>query len=572
MSVDPRGRSHRGHILSLVAPVFVFSLVINLLLFTSPLYMMQVYDRVLASRSESTLVALTVIAAFLLALVGAFELVRSRILVRMGVRYSDRVSPRLFDAVSERELAVPRSGAGQHLRDADAIRDFLSGTGLIAFCDAPWAPVFVVVCWLLHPWLGATALVGALALFGIALASEALTRKPLQEAGKAMGRSMNEAAATLHGAEAIRGLGMQEAVRRRWLEMKDEAVGWQALASDRAGGLLSISKAARHFLQSAVLGVGALLAIRQEISPGVMIAASILMGRALAPVELAVGNWKGFNAARAAHERITRLLEGQGAPSARPAIPAPAGHLTVDGVVVAAPGGFKPTLVGVTFEVKTGESVAIVGPSASGKSSLIRALVGIWPVHSGSLRMDGYTLDQWEPDVLGRHLGYVPQEVDLFAGTVAENIARLGDVDMDAVIEAATLAGLHETIQRLPGGYGTRVGPGGLSLSGGQRQRVALARALYGRPPLLVLDEPNSNLDAAGEEALMKAIRQAKASGQAVVFTTHKPSVLQVADRILVLADGTVRAYGPKESVLPTLMGRRPTPRFENPIAEKKAS
>lgn len=560
--IQSSGTATRLGLRTLVAPVLlpmaVLGLAANLLLFTSPLYMMQVYDRVLSSRSETTLLALSVIVAFLLALLGGFEFFRSRILVRMGLRFNEELSPRLFDAAMRAERKSPRSGSGQFLRDADIVREFMSGPALVILFDAPMAPLFVALAWLLHPWLGVAALGGAIVLFSLAVASEASTRRLVNEGGHKAAVAMAEAGFSLQNAEAVRALGMQAAVRQRWLSGREAMLAAQTSANDRAGTLLSASKFARYLLQSAILGLGAWLAIYQEISPGMMIAASILMGRALAPVEQAVANWKGFLAARAAYSRLTKLLQEDTPEAALPGLPDPRGHLMVDNVTVRPPKASRQTLRDVTFEVCGGECVAVVGPSASGKSTLVRAAAGLWPVESGSLRMDGYTLDQWHPDVLGRHLGYVPQDIDLFPGTVADNIARLGEVDMDAVIKAATAAGLHEAIQRFPDGYGTRVGPGGLPLSGGQRQRIALARALYGQPPLLVLDEPNSNLDAAGEQALMAAIREAKALGQAVLLTTHKPSLLQVADRILVLADGAVHAYGPREQVMPGLMGKRP--------------
>lgn len=551
----------------------VLGLTANLLLFTSPLYMMQVYDRVLTSRSEATLLALSAIVVFLLAMLGAFEFLRSRILVRMGLRLNEELSARLFDAAMRAEMRSPRSGANQSLRDADLIREFVSGPALVILFDAPMAPLFVALAWLLHPWLGMAALGGAVVLFTLAVASEVSTRKLVADGNQKAMLTMAEAGFSLQNAEAVRALGMQAAVRQRWLSGREAMLAAQTKASDRAGTILSASKFARYLLQSAILGLGAWLAIHREISPGMMIAASILMGRALAPVEQAVGNWKSFLSARAAYSRLSKLLNDDVPESCLPGIPEPKGHLTVDRVTVQPPRASRPTLRDITFEVKGGECVAVVGPSASGKSTLVRAVTGLWPVASGSLRMDGYTLDQWQPDVFGRHLGYVPQDIDLFPGTIADNIARLGEVDMEAVIEAATAAGLHEIIQRFPDGYGTKVGPGGLSLSGGQRQRIALARALYGQPPLLVLDEPNSNLDAAGEQALMAAIRQAKDLGQAIVLTTHKPSLLQVADSILVLADGAVQTYGPKEQVLPFLMGKRPpSPPSDGDNARRLAS
>lgn len=557
----------RSSLSAVLFPTSVFSFVINLLLFVSPLYMMQVYDRVLQSRSGTTLVALTVITVFLLAVYAGFEFVRSRILVRAGIRFDEMIGKPLFDAVADHELVRPRTGAAQFLRDSDIVREFITGTGIIAFCDAPWMPLFIALCWMLHPLLGLTATIGAVSIFGLALINEQVTRSLAGEAAKVANESMNEASGALRNAEAVRALGMREAMRSRWSGGREAMIAKQAQASDRAGMVIAASKFIRTMLQTAVLGVGAWLAINQKISPGSMMAASILMGRALSPVEMAVGNWKAFLAARASYARLTALFEAAPVALTRPALPEPKGHLTVDGITVIPPGATKPTLRNVTFEVGPGDVVAVGGPSAAGKSTLIRSLVGLWPPAGGSLRMDGYTLDQWDSDVLGRHLGYVPQEVDLFSGTVAENIARLGETDMDKVIEAAISAGLHEGIQRLPEGYGTKVGPGGTPLSGGQRQRIALARALYGRPPLIVMDEPNSNLDAAGEEALVSAVLEAKARGAGVVFTTHKPSILRIADRILVLADGAVQTYGPRDQFMASQVGRKPGPMTVVPAA-----
>jgi len=550
--------------------VLVFSSFINLLLFASPLYMMQIYDRVLSSRSEITLLSLSIILVFVLLLSAAIDLMRSRILVRAGIRFTERISERLFDVVSEQERRNPRSGSVQHLRDADTVREFATGSGILAFCDAPWAPLFIVLCWFLHPFLGITALCGGIILFGLAVAGELATRSLVVEASSASMVSANEASASLRNAETVRALGMLGAMRERWLKLRDDVVSKQAIASDRAGTILAFSKFFRQFLQSAVLGIGAWLAIEQEISPGVMIAASILVGRALAPIEQAVANWKSFLAAREAYSRLKTLFESVGEVPRRPLLPDPKGHLTADNMTIIPPGSDKPTLTDVTFEVKPGEAVAVVGPSASGKSTLVRAVLGLWSAASGSIRMDGYTLDQWDPDILGRCLGYVPQDLELFSGTVAENIARLRDFDMEAVIAAATSAGLHDLIQRFPDGYNTKVGLGGLPLSGGQRQRIALARALYGRPALLVLDEANSNLDTAGEISLMTAIREAKENDAAVIFTTHKPNILQVADRILILSEGRVQLYGPRDKVLPVLMGRRSQPLSGNESGTEK--
>lgn len=503
-----------------------------------------------------------------MALSGGIEFIRSRILARSGAHFSVEMDERLFKAVNEAERKNPRSGASQYLKDADTVRDFIAGNGILAFCDAPWAPLFIFACWIIHPLIGVTALLGGVVLFGLAIASEYATRAAIKKAGEASVSTSVEVSTALRNSEAIHALGMTGVMQRRWLGAREGLMEYQTKANDRGGALATFSKFFRQLLQSAVLGLGAWLAIKQEISPGLMIAASILVGRALQPVEQAVANWKGFLAARNSFGRLDELFTGLASQDTRPALPEPKGHLTVDNVSITPTGALVPTLKDVTFEVKPGEVLAIIGPSASGKSTLVRALTGLWSPSQGSLRMDGYTLDQWEPDVFGAKLGYVPQEVELFSGSVASNIARLGDFEMEDVIKAATAAGLHDLIQRFPDGYNTLIGPGGLPLSGGQKQRIALARALYADPVLLVLDEPNSNLDAAGEMSLMHAIRTAKQNGIGVVFTTHKPTLLQVADRILILADGVVHKYGPTSEVLPALMRPREVNRTATELKE----
>lgn len=561
-------KSAKGLLKSAAMPVFIFSFVVNILLFASPLYMMQIYDRVLSSRSEFTLVSLSVILFFVMALSGAIEFVRSRLLSRSGAKFSVDMDDRLFKAVNEVERKSPRAGASQYFRDSDTVRDFVSGNGMLAFCDAPLAPLFIIACWIIHPWIGIMALGGGIVLFGLAIASEYSTRGAIKKAGQASVSTSVEVSTALRNSEAIHALGMTKAMQNRWIGARGDLMEHQTKANDRGSALSTFSKFFRQLLQSAVLGLGAYLAIKQEISPGLMIAASILVGRALQPVEQAVANWKGFLAARNSFGRLDDLFSNLAKPNDRPALPDPKGHLTVDKVSITPDGALMPTLREATFEVKPGDVVAIIGPSASGKSTLVRALTGLWSPSGGSLRMDGYTIDQWEPDVFGSKLGYVPQEVELFSGSVAANIARLGTFEMDDVIVAATTAGLHELIQRFPDGYNTIIGPGGLPLSGGQKQRIALARALFGNPVLLVLDEPNSNLDAAGEMSLMHAIRTAKQNGIGVIFTTHKPTLLQVADRILVLTDGAVHKYGPTNEVLPAIMRPREVSKNANELRE----
>lgn len=543
---------------AVLIPTAVFSFAINLLLFASPLYMMQVYDRVLTSRSGATLIALSAIAAFLVALMGTLELIRSRVLVRAGMRFDEALRDSLFDAVGEAELKAPRTGAARHLGDADKIREFVAGTGVTGFIDAPWAPLFVILCYFLHPWIGFLALAGAVAVLLLALLSEVTTGRSTKEASDASRSLALDASDAFRNIESIRALGMRRAVLSRWAAAKSELIARHVAVNDMSGTIMAISKFVRILLQVAVLGVGAWLAILDQLSPGAMIAASMLLGRAMAPVDQAVSNWKGFVAARASFARLKSLFGGIPGPPDRIELPSPSGRVTVSDLFVVPPGSVVPGLKGVTFSAEPGEILAVVGPSAAGKSTLLRALVGVWPASSGSVRIDGYELDQWDSDVLGARLGYLPQDVDLFHDTLARNIARLGDGEDAAIIEAATKAGIHETIQSFPDGYATRIGHGGLILSGGQRQRVALARALYGNPALLVLDEPNSNLDGAGEQALMRALRQVRASGATVIVTTHKPSLLAISDKVVVLGEGTVKRFGPRDTILPSILGSRP--------------
>ncbi|MBW7850048.1 MAG: type I secretion system permease/ATPase [Rhodospirillales bacterium] len=544
----------------------LFSLFANLLLFVSPLYMLQVYDRVLTSRSEATLVMLTVIAGGLLAVLAALELVRSRVLVRTGARIDRHLGARVFGAVFQRSLSSPGGAHGQPLRDLDTLREFASGAGVQVLCDAPWAPLFIAVAFILHPLLGLVSLAGAVIIFGLALINEFSTRRLLREA---MGESIAAGAfaeTSLRNAEVLSAMGMMPGMARRWMERHERAMARQQLAADRSGTLMALSKFVRLFLQSLVLGAGAWLAIRQEITPGAIIAASIIMGRALAPVELAVGQWKNFIAARGAYKRLSDLLAAVPAPAAAMPLPRPEGRLEVERAVVVPPGGRTPVLKGVSFALQPGEVLGIVGPSAAGKSTLARLLVGVWPAASGAVRLDGADVHAWRSDDLGPHIGYLPQDVELFDGTVADNIARFLDYDPGGVVLAARKAGVHDVILHLPDGYDTRIGEGGRVLSGGQRQRVGLARAIYGDPSLVVLDEPNSNLDTAGEQALVEALGALRERKTTTVVITHRLNILGCVDKILVLRDGVAEFFGPRDEVMARLA--RPTVVAANPRQE----
>jgi ATP-binding cassette, subfamily C, bacterial len=531
-----------------IAPPFVtavvFSFFINLLLFVPALYMLQIYDRVLGTRNLVTLGGITVIAAFLLMVWAALETLRSRLLVRAGLLFDESFAAPMFRLVHSGLLRQPNMFNQQYLRDVDVIREFLTGAGLIAFCDLPWFPVYVVVSYILHPMFGYIAVGGGVVTLLLALLNEIMTRKTLLEASKANIAAANNAQAAFRNAEVVQAMGMLEALVERWGKHHREVLGFQARASDRAGAIIAFTKFFRMFLQMAILGTGAYLAIEHEISAGMMIAASVIIGRSLQPIEIVVGNWKSFLYAREAFGRMKLLYRAVGLEPERMPLPRPKGILSVERVLAGAPGGKSPILKNVSLALGAGEVLGVVGPSASGKSSLARVMVGVWQVGGGAVRLDGFELSQWDPQELGKHVGYLPQDVELFAGSVAENIARFGPVDNEAVLDAAQLAGCHELIQSLPDGYNTNIGDSGQVLSGGQRQRIALARCLYRSPSFLVLDEPNANLDSAGEEALLWAIQRMKAAGTTVVVITHKLNILSVVDKIVILRDGTVQAFG----------------------------
>ncbi|HZH28054.1 MAG TPA: type I secretion system permease/ATPase [Azospirillaceae bacterium] len=527
-----------------------FSFAINLLLLVSPLYMMQVYDRVLHSRSESTLVMLTIITVGLILVMSILEMVRSRILVRVGAYLDHLLSSRLFGAVFERQLRMARGHRAQPLNDLTTLRQFLTGQGLFAFFDAPWTPVFLLFLFMVHPLLGTITLVAGILLFGLAIATEMATRGKLGQASAEHIAGTYFAETSLRNAEVLEAMGMLPGVRRRWLDRHGRVLALQAQASDRAGLINSATKFVRVAMQSCMLGAGALLAIEGEISPGMMIAGSIIAGKALAPVEMAVGTWNAVVGARLAFRRLDDLLRAVPPRPERMELPAPEGRITLEGVVAVPPGGSVPTLRGVSFEIQPGEAVGIVGPSAAGKSTLARLIVGVWPAVNGKVRIDGADVQVWPRERLGPYIGYLPQDIELFDGTIAENIARFGEIDAAKVVDAARKAGVHDMILRLPKGYDTPVGEAGNQLSGGQKQRLGLARALYGDPAIFVFDEPNSNLDEEGEGCLIEAIRQLKAARKTIVIIAHRPSVLTNVDKVLVMRDGAVQMFGPRAEVL----------------------
>ncbi|MFC6789021.1 type I secretion system permease/ATPase [Methylobacterium komagatae] len=553
-------RDSLGAIRPVLSTVFVFAFFTNLLLFAAPLYMLQVYDRVLLSRNEATLLGITAIAALALAVYALLEMLRSRLLVRGGVIFDRAVAGPVFALVHRVSLLRPQAGQETILRDVNVLREFLTGGALLALCDLPWASLFLVACFILHPWFGWMALIGGATLLGLTLLTDLTTRRPLDAAGHAAREAGDRARATFRSGEVLRAMGMLGALQARWHRRHEEAILLQAQASDRAGLLAAATKFARMFLQTMVLGLGAYLAIHREISAGSMIAASIIMGRTLAPIEAVVGHWKSFTAARSSYARLTDLMSRAGSEPERVALPRPRGLIETDNLVVTAPGSTKAILHDVSLRLPPGSLVGLIGPSAAGKSTLVRAITGIWPAASGTVRIDGSDLRHWDPQALGQHVGYLPQDVELFDGTVAQNIARFGPQDDAAIVSVAQRAGCHDLIQALPDGYNTRLGTGGHGLSGGQRQRIALARAMYGEPSLIVLDEPNASLDQTGETALMEAMADLRERGTTVLVVTHKVGLLTGADLILMLEAGTLRAAGPPEQVLGQLAGPRPVP------------
>jgi ATP-binding cassette subfamily C protein len=520
--------------------IALMSGVLNVLYLTGSFFMLEIYDRVLTSRSVPTLVGLAAIAALLYAFQGVIDLLRGRILVRIGSALDENFASRVYAIVTRLPLKIRSTGDGlQPLRDLDQVRSFLSGLGPPALFDLPWMPLYLAICFLFHFYIGLAATVGGLILVAITLATEVRTRQHVKAASSFGAERNTLANASRRNAEVLHAMGMAPRLSAVWGETNAKYMDAQRRAADVAGGLGALAKVLRMVLQSAVLGLGAYLVIKQEATAGIIIASSILTSRALAPVEQAIANWKAFVAARQSWRRLNELLGALASEPAPLELPKPAQSLSVEGISVLPPGGHTAVVRDVSFRLKAGDGLAIIGPSASGKSSLVRSLVGAWTPARGKIRLDGAALERWTPERLGRHVGYLPQDVELFAGSVAQNIARFElEPDAKAIIAAAQAAGVHELILRLPEGYETQIGEGGAALSAGQRQRIALARALYSDPFLVVLDEPSSNLDAEGEEALTKAIIGARRRGGIVVVVAHRPSALTGVDQVLLMAQG----------------------------------
>lgn len=538
---------------STLISVGCFTALINVLMLVPSIYMLQVYDRVLTSQNPTTLWMLTLMVVGFFFYMGVLEAVRSFIVIRVGYRLEQRFNLTLYRAAFERNLRQGDGAAGQALTDMTQVRQFVTGPALFAFFDAPWFPVYLAVIFLFNVWLGVLASAGALLLVLLAVLNERLTQRPLAEASGLQQQSSSLAASQLLNAESIQAMGMLGVLRQRWFALHSRFLTLQNQASDTSAVITATSKALRLCLQSLVLGLGALLVIEGQMTPGMMIAGSILMGRVLAPIDQLIAVWKQWSGAQLAYRRLDALLREHPEPPSPMPLPTPLGQLTVEQVSAGPPGRQQATLQQVSFALAPGEVLGVLGASGSGKSTLARLLVGVWQPLAGHVRLDGAELRQWDREALGPHIGYLPQSIELLRGSIAENIARFGELDGLKVVEAARLAGVHELILRLPHGYDTRLGEGGADLSGGQKQRIALARALYGHPCLVVLDEPNSNLDSLGEAALANALVQLKALGRSVVLVTHRSAALGQADKLLVMNEGRMQVFGPAREVLQAL-------------------
>ena len=545
---------------SILISVGCFTALINILMLVPSIYMLQVYDRVLSSQNTTTLAMLSLMVVGFFIFIGMLETVRSFIVIRIGSQLERRFNQQVYRAAFERNLLNGQAQAGQALGDLTLIRQFVTGPALFAFFDAPWFPIYLFVIYGFNLWLGVLATAGAVLLIGLACINELMTRQSLARASVYSQQSSQLASSHLHNAETIQAMGMLSVLRKRWFNLHSRFLAEQNKASDTGAVIGSISKTLRLCLQSLVLGLGAWLVIEGQMSAGMMIAGSILMGRVLSPIDQLIGVWKQWSSARLAYQRLDSLLGQHPVTQDNMTLPVPKGQVSFEQVSAAPPGKRLATLQQVSFSLNPGEVLGVLGASGSGKSTLARVLVGVWPTLAGTVRLDAADIHQWNRDQLGPHLGYLPQDIELFSGSIAENIARFREADAQLVVEAARQAGVHEMILRLPQGYDTLLGDAGSGLSGGQKQRVALARALYGRPCLVVLDEPNSNLDTVGDAALSRAIAQLKADGRTVVLVTHRSSSLAQTDKLLVLNEGRTQAFGPTAEVLKALAGaQKPT-------------
>lgn len=545
------------HILFSFKKVFffvgLFSFVINMLMLVPALYMLQIYDRVLVSRNMETLIALTILMLGMYMLLAFLEWVRSRVVVRAGNRMDEQLSSKTFGAAFSNALKVGAGNAQQAFSDLTQVRQFLTGRGLFAFFDVPWAPIYIFVAFLLHPGIGMLAIGSSIILIILTLITEVASKNPLREANRLHNKASTFAGINFRNSEAIEAMGMLKNVKNSWFPMQLSMLSQQTKASDRAATISSITKFVRLAAQSLTYAVGSYFVIQQEMSAGQMIAGSILTGRALAPIDMLMGSWRQFTTARNAYKRLSNLFMNYEEKKAGTKLPAPKGNIELKKVVAVPPNSNIQILKGISFSAKAGDMIAVLGPSAAGKSTLARVIVGVWPPLVGEVRLDGADLKQWAREELGQYIGYLPQTVELLDGTIAQNIARFGRLDSEKIVEAAKLANVHEMILGFKDGYDTYIGEGGVILSGGQRQRIGLARAVYGNPVLIVLDEPNSNLDDAGEQGLVDALKKLKQKNSTVFIITHRKSILSVVDKAMVLSNGTLQLYGKKEEVFKKL-------------------
>lgn len=526
------------------------SLFINILMLVPPLYMLQLYDRVLTSRSEDTLYMLTGIVVVLFITMALLEIVRSKVLVKVGNKLDMLLSQRIFTSLFDLANKHPGKASSMPLSDLTSIRQFMTGNGLFAFFDAPWIPIYIGVLFIFHPYFGYFAIFAAIVLVIFTILNEYSTKEKLLEANNLNRASTMYVDSNLRNAEVINAMGMKDNIQNIWQQKYYGFLNAQNSASNKAGVWSNISKSSRMMFQSLMLGLGGYLAIQDEVSAGMMIAGSIIMGRALAPLDLMINSWKGFNSARTSYGRLDALLTDFPKDKEYMELPAPEGEVLLEGVVVVPPGAKEPSVKGISMLIQKGDVVGIVGPSAAGKSSLARVILGLWPLVQGKARLDKADVSQWDKILLGKYIGYLPQDIELFEGTISQNIARFAEIDNKKVVEAAKKAGVHEMILRLPDGYDTKIGVGGATLSGGQRQRIGFARAIYDNPVLVVLDEPNSNLDDQGEAALVRAIQTLKEDNTTVIIITHRPTILQVTNKLAVVKQGLLEAYGDTNEIL----------------------
>jgi ATP-binding cassette, subfamily C, bacterial exporter for protease/lipase len=548
-----------------------FSAITNLLALTPSIYMLQVYDRVLASRNEITLLMLTLIMLGAYLAMSALEMMRSFVLVRIGARFDMLLNKRVYTAAFEQNLKKAGGNAGQALNDLTNLRQFLTGNALFAFFDAPWFPIYLIVIFFFEPWLGVFALCGTAVLIVLAVVNEKVSRAPLSEANTMAIAASTLATNNLRNAEVIESMGMLPNLMSRWFKLHSRFLNLQADASQKAGVVSALTKFFQSSLTSGVLGFGALLAVQGRITPGMMIAASILVGRALAPVQQVIAVWKSWASTRSAYGRLTELLGANPERGAGMELPKPQGILTVEGVTASPPGSSQAVVRGLSFAIAPGDALGVIGPSGSGKSTLARLLVGVWPALGGKVRLDGADIYSWNKAELGPNIGYLPQDIELFGGTVSDNIARFGEVDPEKVVEAAKRAGVHDMILHLPKGYDTPLGDGGAGLSGGQKQRLGLARAMYGDPALIVLDEPNSNLDEIGEQALVQAVLDLRRRGKTIVLITHRTSIIGATSKLLVMRDGVGQMFGPTDQVLSALQEANQKAQAQQQAAQQAA-